>query len=125
MNIKIQTLPLKVLVERYGVISAGDYWRDEDGTIQIRVADLNNEDMEFLVALHELCEQYLTFKRGIKEEDIQKFDQDHPDSEEPGAEPDSPYYKEHQIATIVEMIMANALGVNWIEYDQAIADLGE
>jgi hypothetical protein len=80
----------------------GDYLK-KGGGIEIRVADLNNENDELGVAIHELVESTLVNKRGIKFRDIDKFDKKHEDEDrEPGEMKDSPYRKEHLFANAVE-----------------------
>jgi hypothetical protein len=118
MEILIKTIPHKD--QRYE--TAGDYWFDGD-KIDVRVSDMANDDYAFLVAVHELVELYLTKKKGISEPDIMAFDIAHPDSSEPGAEPDAPYYKEHLFASAIEMLMAGQLGINWQDYDKKIMEL--
>lgn len=89
-------------------------------------------DYEFLVLMHELTEWYLTQKRGIKEQDITKFDikfeEDrakglHNEIEEPGFHKDAPYINEHKFATKIEKLLAKELGINWNEYDKTILKL--
>ena len=118
MEVDIRTIPHDY--QRYETV--GDYYI-ENGKVNIRVSDMGNEDYEFLVAIHEFIEEYLTRKRGIKEEDILKFDIEHGDSEEVGAEPNAPYYKEHLFASAVEMLLAEQLMVNWQEYDKKVRSL--
>ena len=87
---------------------------------------MGNEDYEFLVAVHELIEQYLCKKRNIKEPDISAFDIEfeknrQPGNEdEPGDDPSAPYRKEHFFATSIERLIAAELGVDWQEYDKKI-----
>jgi hypothetical protein len=128
MEITIKSIPLKQLVERYGVESAGDYWRPTENNIQIRVVKMDNPDMEFLVAIHEMVEEWLCNKRGIKETDIQKFDQNFDElgkEGEPGDDKNAPYRKEHFFATTIERLICAELGVDWNEYDAAIEKLFE
>ena len=116
---------MKIIIEsqnpklmRYATV--GDYvW--EDGTLHITVADMGNENYNYLVALHELVESWLCQQRGIKEEDISTFDIQyekereegkHTISDEPGFDENAPYRKEHTIATGIEIIMAEQLGIN-------------
>lgn len=106
--------------------TAGDYYVDNGDNI-IEVFEQGNEDHNFLIALHELVEEYLTRKRGITEESISAFDlayeknRDPEDTDsEPGDDPAAPYYKEHRFAMIVEQLMAHELGVDWNDYDQNI-----
>ena len=124
---------IKIIIEtidknkvRYPTV--GDYFYDGD-VLKIWVADMGNEDMNFLVCLHELIEEYLTKKRGITEHDIMQFDlmfeaeRDkglHTDEEEPGWDSRSPYKKEHAFAEAMERLMANELGVDWSVYNETV-----
>ena len=118
MEISIKTIPHNQ--QRYETV--GDYWW-ENGNLQIRVSDMGNQDFEYLVAEHELKEAYLCKKRGIKEPDIMAFDIAHPNSDDPGSEPDAPYYKEHFFTEAIERLIAGQLNINWQEYGKAIEKL--
>lgn len=114
MKINIQTIPHAE--QRYDTV--GDYWTDEDGTIQVRVSELGNPVYEQAVVLHELMEYFLCLKAGIKEEDIMAFDVSVLNlTHEPGDLPDAPYRREHCFATSVEMMFIAAAGENWDDYD--------
>ena len=119
METWIKSISMKEMVKRYGVNTAGDYWRPTPDLLNIRVIGLNNSDYEFLIAIHEMIEEYICTKRGIKETDIQKFDQQCED-DEPGDNPSAPYHKEHVFAECLERLLALELGVNWEEYGNAI-----
>lgn len=112
---------------RYSTV--GDYWRDQNGQLQIRVSKLNNKYMEFLVILHELCEVYFTEYKRIKEEDIKAFDEEFEskrvkgNTDEPGNDPKAPYLEQHVLAEAIERIAATYLGINWIEYSNTIDKL--
>lgn len=127
-TIVIKTIPQSK--QRYPTV--GDYWRDPDGTLQIRVSEMGNTDYEALVALHELIEIILTEKKGIKEPDIMAFDVQfekereeglHAEDDEPGEAPNSPYRKEHVLAECLERVVANELGVIWDEYGKTVMAL--
>ena len=124
MNINIKSIPHSE--QRYE--TCGDYWDDEKGT-NIRVSNMGNEDYEFLVAVHELVEQYLCKKRGISEESISAFDIEYEknrifeDTSEPGDNKDAPYRKEHFFATSIERLIAGELGVDWKDYDDIVLKL--
>lgn len=66
---------------------------------------------EALVAVHELVELLLCHDRKITMSEIDKFDlayeKNRPagDTSEPGNDPKSPYYEEHQFATKIEKIV--------------------
>ena len=132
LHIYIDTIPHRE--QRYP--TCGDYWRrsgQRSGIerLEVRVSSLNNEDYEFLVAMHELIEEHLTRKRGITSEQIDEFDMAFENAragkeertEEPGDSPDAPYRKEHQFATNIERILAAELGIEWAEYERAISEL--
>lgn len=93
----------------------GDWFINDDGDIVIRaVGDNPLDDETFLVALHELVEFALCAKRGISQEIVDAFDMGYKGDGEPGDDPDSPYRAEHRKAMLIEMLMANFLGL--IEY---------
>jgi hypothetical protein len=59
---------------------------------------------------------------GVTQEQVDKFDvefdlknQDKPDLGA-GDDPEAPYYRQHIIATAIEVIFGNALGVDWEAY---------
>lgn len=107
--------------------TCGDYYK-KGGALQIRVSKMV-ADHEFLVMMHELIEWYLTNKRGITIESIDKFDVEYEkrrkdgDTSEPGDDEQAPYYKEHQFATNIEKQLAEELGVNWDKYDEHVNTL--
>ena len=104
----------------------GDWQFDDDSqTLNIRVSALSNWKYNMLVAIHEFVEATLCLERGISEEDVDRFDTSHPDSEEPGNLSDAPYYEEHFAATNIERILSMDLGVLWPDYLKAFAGLPE
>lgn len=128
MNIVIKSIPNSE--QRYPTV--GDYWRDADGTLQIRVSKMSDDRYDLLVALHELIEVTLCEHRGIKEEDISKFDIEfekereegkHTLDDEPGWDPRAPYGKEHAYAESIERNMALQLEVDWKDYDHEVMNL--
>lgn len=127
MKIDIRTIDHKK--QRYDTV--GDYisFFDDGANRQIAVSKMGNVDYEFLVALHEMIEQHLCLKRGIYEQEITDFDiqfeKDRKEGnvDEPGNDPRAPYWKEHQLATHVEKIMAQELGVDWDVYSQVVDNL--
>ena len=121
MEIWIKTIPQ----DKHRYETCGDYWFHPD-LINVRVSQMENEDYEFLVAIHELVEAYLVKKRGISEPEIMAFDiafNETGKDSEPGDEPDAPYRKEHFFATTIERLMAAELGVDWKLYEEAIDGL--
>lgn len=126
MKIVIETIPHRQ--HRYP--TAGDYWRDPDGVLQIRVSETADERSALLVALHELVEVILCEHRGIKEEDITAFDMAHLDDDDPWVDdpghcPDAPYHREHVFAEIIERLMAFELDRNWQKHEAALNKLDD
>ena len=128
MKIIIETIDHKL--HRYPTI--GDYWVDENGDWQIRVSKMGDTLYEVMVAIHELTEFALLNKKGITEPDIMKFDLEFEEkikkgevgeNDEPGFAKDSPYLKEHTIATSIEMSIAAISGINWDEYNKKLNSL--
>src|ERR1700683_2097759 len=126
MKILIESIPHAQ--QRYE--TCGDYWRDADGTLQIRISQLPDKRYELLVAIHELIEQVLSEHAGVTNEQIAAFDfayeaaRKEGDESEPGDSIDCPVYKQHQFATGIERILAAELGIDWIEYERCIDGLG-
>jgi hypothetical protein len=127
MKILIETIDPKKM--RYPTV--GDYFQDGD-TFKIQVADMGNDNYNFLVALHELIESKLCQERGIKEEDITAFDLKyekereegkHQINDEPGFDTAAPYRAEHTFANGVEMAMASLLGIDYNDYDKTVMNL--
>jgi hypothetical protein len=124
MRISIWSIPHKK--QRYDTV--GD-WRFRGKELLITVSRMKNPDYIFLVALHELVEAWLCFRRGIRERDITKFDKEYErnrkdgDFSELGDSQNAPYRREHKFATKIERQMAKELRVDWNEYDQTVNSL--
>lgn len=111
--------------------TCGDYAWTKDNVLVIFVSKLGNINYEYLVSFHEFIEASLIKKRGIKEEDINNFDIMFEEErkkglwkkEECGDDPRSPYRAEHEMATIMEKILAKELKINWSSYEKCINEL--
>jgi hypothetical protein len=99
---------------------------------EIRVSRMKDERYVFLVALHELVEYELCKKNGISDNEVVAFDEAfeaerrmnlHPVEAEPGNDPRAPYRGEHDFATMIEMMVAQKLGVKWSAYEKALLSL--
>jgi antirestriction protein len=126
VRIVIETIPHRA--QRYD--TCGDWQIDDQGNFHIRVSELPSkralfpEKFAFLVAFHELIEAALCQEAGVTAADVDEFDMYYAGSrDEPGDDDDAPYYQQHQIATGLERTMAALLGVDWAEYEGAIAAL--
>lgn len=107
--------------EQHRYATLGDYFRAADGDVYIRVTDLPDWRHSFLIALHELVEEAVTYHRGISEPSIMAFDVAHPELDDPGMSPEAPYHAEHVLATCIEMLVARELDVDWVAYGEACA----
>ena len=126
----MRALAVKVIPheqQRYNTV--GDYFTDEDGVEQFRISLLAENKYEHLAMIHEIVERVLTFHAGVTNDAIDQFDiafEKRREKEilgEPGDDPKAPYYRMHQIATIVERIVAAELGVDWHQYELSLNDL--
>ena len=109
--------------------TCGDWWW-ENGTLYVRVSELSDWRHEFLVALHELVEAMLCKDEGVSQVVVDAFDQRFEDTrpegntDEPGDCYDAPYYREHQVASGIERLVAAELLLDWQEYERDIEGLG-
>jgi hypothetical protein len=66
-----------------------------------------------------------------REEDVSAFDiafeanRKEGNTDEPGDDPDAPYYAEHQVATFFEMTFIKKAGLSWAVYEEAVNNLPE
>jgi len=99
---------------------------------EIRVSRMKDQRYVFLVALHEMIEYELCKKNGIPDNEVVAFDVNfeaerkrnmHPVEAEPGNDPRAPYRDEHDFATMIEMMVAQKLGVKWSAYENALLSL--
>ena len=100
---------------------------------EIRVSRMKDQRYMFLVALHEMIEYELCKMHGITDREVVAFDVNfeaerrmnlHPLDAEPGDHPKAPYRNEHEFATMVEMMVAQKLGVSWSDYEKTVLSLG-
>jgi len=121
MKINLFTKPSKEVKNP----TTGDFWKDHDGTINVAVQELGNEDYEFLIALHSLIEGFLIEKNKLDRNLIEYFDKTFKQNkeglitnqEDPGDDTAAPYHKEHTFATFIEMQVANEMNVSWDKYN--------
>jgi hypothetical protein len=147
MNINIKIIPHSE--QRYETI--GDWWFEykeaekpytnsseinplAPTSLEIRVSNLGNTNVRdfygsLCIAVHELIEVILCSRRGITQEQVDKFDKDFEskrqegNTNEPGDDPAAPYRKEHFFATSIERLLAAELGIDWKEYEDKINSL--
>jgi aryl-alcohol dehydrogenase-like predicted oxidoreductase len=97
---------------------SGDWFYDDAGDLVIRSIGTDLDDPEtFLYALHELVEAMLCRADGVSQEAVDRFDAahattlDHDPDAEPGDHPAAPYRRQHRRAMLIEMLMAEFLGL--------------
>lgn len=129
--------------------TTGDWMFDGGGRLHVSVSDMGNDDYHFLVGTHEQIEAWLCRKAGVDPHDVDLFDElyeiardpdytgpntlrerfgcscDITEISEPGDDIHAPYYKQHQLATAVERVLATELGVSWNDYETANLKLYE
>ena len=117
--------------EEHRYPTPGDYFLNDDGNTIINVTKFSNEDFSFLVAVHELIEEYLTRRQGIDEPMIKEFDVAfeeerslglHKSTDEPGMDKRSPYREQHKFATKIEKLICKEMGYSWKEYEEVFDD---
>lgn len=125
MKIIIETIPHDQ--QRYP--TCGDWqWTDPD-TLSIKVSQLSDWRRGACVAIHELAEVLMCKQDGVTEQAVDEFDKNFEanraegNEDEPGDDPAAPYRKQHFTATNIERILAQALGVDWKEYEDEICAL--
>lgn len=93
----------------------------------------------WLIFFHEFIEWGLCRLWGIKQRQIDKFDKAYEKArpshgeaqapcgcwvkDEPGDDIHAPYHDAHAVASQCERLIAKAIGVDWVSYDEAIAKL--
>jgi hypothetical protein len=133
MKIEIDIIPHAA--QRYP--TAGDWFLDDEGVLQIRASTMSDLRYTALVILHELVEVLVeSIKQGglsvprwlVVQTDV--FDKDYEakrakddDFSEPGYQPDCPVYQGHMIASAVEHLVAMLLKIDFNAYQDAIASL--
>ncbi len=132
-RIEIRTIP-KGEEHFCGYPTQGDWQTLFDSVgnpiVKITVSEMDDEDAEFAVAVHELIEMWLCKKAGVREAAVSAFDRTfeaerekgiHSDEAEPGDDPRAPYRKQHQTATLIEMMVIEALGKSWPDHNENIS----
>jgi len=110
--------------QRYPTV--GDWYRDENNDLVIKVSDLGDRRYEALVAIHELVEVLLCDEANIDQKVVDDFDMAYEknrlpsDKSEPGDDPKAPYYFQHQYASLIERMLSAYFKVDWEKYADAV-----
>ena len=111
--------------QRY--LTVGDWQIDKAGNLRIVVSKMSDQRYEFLIGMHEAIEAYLAVHAGVSPEAVDRFDRAYEakrkagNDSEPGDDPKAPYYRQHQIGTGIERLLAAELGVDWSAYDHEVS----
>ena len=95
---------------------------------QIKVTRQRSIRHQLLIAIHELVEMMICVHKGVDAAKVDEFDfrwkpritTNGVPIKEPGDDPNAPYYDAHQVATVVERLMAMALDVHWPTYETSL-----
>jgi len=104
LKVKTENLPLIIAnviphrMQRYDTL--GDWYMISG--VQHFAVSRSTADEEFQILIHEMVEWYFCQRDGISQEEVDKWDMDHPDLDDPGSHPDCPYYKQHLFAMEIE-----------------------
>ena len=126
MNIAIEVIPHSE--QRLTNSLGGDWKFDENGNLTVRVSDMGDWRMNFLLARHEMDEAILCKYAGITTEMVDADELNAKDTDDPDSfsgYPGSCYQKQHNDALAAEWIMARALDVDWKEYAKKFEALGK
>jgi hypothetical protein len=98
--------------------TCGDWQWLPDGSLVVSVPDYGGQnDSAFLVALHEMVEAWLCRRDNISEKDVSIWDMCNPDLDEPGDDPNAPYFRQHKVAMDIEKKVCNAMHKDWREHE--------
>jgi len=124
MKILIETIPH--YDQRYD--TCGDWQFNAEGNLHIKVSEMGDWRFNFLIARHELDEAMLCKLHNITQEQVDEYDNKHPN--EAGSDDfsdnfDALYYNQHCDALAAEWIMSRLLYVDWKEYTKKLEKLGD
>ena len=106
--------------------TVGD-WYFDGNDLHVEVATMGQTN-QLLVVVHEIVEAFLCRWDGVSEADVTAFDKEYErlrhdgDESEPGDHQDSPYRKQHQIATSVERVLCHMIGEDWSVHEQRVLE---
>ena len=116
----LKDIPIKFIPQseqRYAAIGqVGDYW-ETDTTIEFRITQFDNPAYSHAILMHELHEKFRNNQLGILDADVDQFDLDHPDEDDPGMNPSAPYHRTHLEAVAIERMAILLCGEDWADYD--------
>lgn len=127
MKLNVHIVETDHWLQRYDTV--GDWYISEalDRDLFIKVSTLPDRREMWLVAIHELIEAALCEVAGITAEEVDSFDMNYSNvvdaPPEPGDCPAAPYYRQHQIASGIERLLAAEMGVDWLTYERHVQEV--
>jgi len=118
MKITIETIDHND--QRYNTI--GD-WQSIGDTLVIKVSETGNIWYNILAGIHELVEAVLCYAYSITQQQVDEFDMNHPELDEPGDSKDAPYHEQHKFASLIEKLLAIELDADWGEYENNLEEI--
>jgi hypothetical protein len=118
-DINIKFIPHALMRDKHQV---GDYLETAIN-IEIRVSDMGNDNYNLACAIHEIWEKHRNAFYGTTDAEINAFDLEHQDHEDPGMLLDSPYHKQHCEADVLERNAIVMSGEDWAEYDKTVQEI--
>jgi len=121
-------LPKRIIIEfidqkdqRYDTV--GDYGETEDG-VWFKITKFEENPMRSIyVLMHEMWEFFRNKQLGISVEDVDDFDLSHPELDDPGLSPNSPYHKTHMESDAIERLCCVLAQDDWVDYESEIESI--
>jgi len=102
-----------------------DWFWDENGDLQVRVAPMSDWRREVLLGIHEAVEALVCKHTWVSQEAVDNFDREYDNTHATdcngGDDPLAPYDRAHTLATCCERALAFALDVQWGDYDRELS----
>lgn len=138
MSVGIREISIRTIDHRAQRYPTTGDWQPVGQTLDVDVSRMADWRCGVLVGIHEAIEGVLCVNAGITDAAVSAFDRDYESrrplyahdpnttadcgctityTSEPGDDIHAPYYKQHQLATSVERMLAAELGVSWNDYE--------
>ena len=104
--------------------TGADWFFDDAGDLQVRVAKLSDWRREVALGIHEAIEAALCKHNDVSVETVDAFDAEyertHATDLSAGDDAAAPYAREHSLATACERMLAAEFGICWSDYDREL-----
>lgn len=104
--------------------TVGDYGIDIDNdTIWFKITKFENQNYSIAILLHEIVEFFRNQQEGITVAQVDEFDYNNPQLDDPGLSLEAPYHKNHMEADAIERLYIILSKNDWVHYEQSIDSL--